>query len=69
MNIELSAQATKALINAATDRQGARVVSLNQRVVEELFNADLIGPEGGLTRRGTIVRERLVTAALDAAFN
>jgi hypothetical protein len=63
----LSEAAKQALINVGTNRQGARVEG-NFSALAELFRAGLIGHEDGLTRKGTIERERLQAAALDAAF-
>lgn len=64
---KLSAAATEALINAGTNRQGA-VAQGTSVALNELWNAGLIGPGNGLTRRGTIIREKVMTAALEAAF-
>lgn len=69
MNTELSDEAKSALVNVGTNRQGAVVSNVAVSVEAELYLAGLIGPERGLTRRGTIVRERLVRAALDSAFS
>ena len=69
MTPELSAQAQAALIGVGTNRQGATISPRTVEVVVwELTAAGLIGRDRGLTRRGTIVRERVMTAALDAAF-
>lgn len=62
----LSEAAKTALINAAA-HQGAPVVA-TQEVLAQLILAELIGFGGGLTRKGTIARERLVRAAEDKAF-
>lgn len=64
---KLSDAATTALVNTGTNRQG-EVVQGSAAVLDELFGAGLVGQGNGLTRRGTIARERLATAALEAAF-
>jgi hypothetical protein len=64
---KLSAAATEALINVGTNRQGA-VAQGTEAAMAELQRAGLIGDGFGLTRRGTIVRERVMSAALEAAF-
>lgn len=67
--IALSTEAADALIGVATNRQGATISDRTPaRVVDELFGAGLIGVGNGLTRRGTIERERLMSAQLDALF-
>lgn len=59
--MRLSRAAEKALINAGTNRQGARVDPRTpESALIELVNAGLIGPAYGLTRTGTIRRERLM---------
>lgn len=63
----LSEQAKQALIKVGSDRQGAKV-SGSDAVIAELRNQRMIGPELGLTRRGSITRERLVNQALESAF-
>ena len=65
--LDLSEDARTALINAGTNRQGAKVMA-TWPVHKELVAAGLIGDGGGLTRAGTIERERLVTEALDDLF-
>lgn len=62
----LSEAAKTALINAAA-HQGAPVVA-DLPTRGKLYLAGLVGPGDGLTRKGTIVRERLVRAAEDKAF-
>jgi hypothetical protein len=64
---KMSKQATAALINAGTNRQGA-AIKADDATLAELVKLNLIGPERGLTRKGTIERERAMNAALDAAF-
>lgn len=70
MTAMMSAEATKTLIDAGTNRQGAVVVSTATPAVvtAELIRAGLIGEGNGLTRRGTIVRQRALDAALNALF-
>lgn len=63
----MSEAATEALINAGTNRQGA-LVRCDAATQWELQDAGLIGPEYGLTRKGSIARERAVNEALDKAF-
>lgn len=63
----ISKSAQSALITAGTNRQGAKVTA-SPTVLQELMVAGLIGPGLGLTRAGTIERERLINAAL-AAFD
>lgn len=58
--------AKRALINAQ-GRQGAKTGAVGP-AMRELFQDGLIGKDGGLTRKGTIVREKLINTALDAAF-
>jgi len=56
---ELTEAAKSALISTGTSRQGATPTSpMTAEVKAELVDAGLIGPRGGLTRRGTIVRDR-----------
>lgn len=63
---KLSKQATNALINAHRS-QGSPIIA-DPNTLAELSQLGLIGTGHGLTRKGTIVRERAVNAALDAAF-
>lgn len=65
--MQMSEAAEKALINVGTNRQGA-VVSAPMMVQWELENAGIIGRGTGLTRKGTIERERIMNAELDRAF-
>lgn len=62
----MSEAAKSALINTASARQGS-AVNASREVTAELSRLGLIGDKG-LTRRGTIERERAVNAALNAAF-
>lgn len=68
MTAKLSAGAERALINTGSNRQGATIPSTTtQEVAQELRRAGLVGLMG-LTRAGTIARERLVNRVLDEAF-
>lgn len=69
--MKLSEAARTALINAASGRQGANVTESGRCTGEaayELRDAGLIGIQGGLTRKGSIERERIMNAELDRAF-
>jgi len=65
--MNLTAAAQQALINASSSRQGTKVTA-DAVVITELFDQGLVGLNDGLSTRGTIVRDRLVSAALEAAF-
>ena len=65
--MKLSEAARTALINAGTNRQGA-AVKADPVVVTELYDFGLVGLGDGLTRRGSIERERIMSAELDRAF-
>lgn len=62
-----SPEATAALINAGTNRQGVKVTG-TQAALIELRMMSLIGEGDGLTRFGAIARQRAVEAALSSAF-
>jgi hypothetical protein len=66
----LSDRARAALMNTGTNREGARVpVSRNESMLwAELTEAGLIGPGGGLTRAGSIARERHTNRVMDELF-
>lgn len=64
----MSEQVTSALIGARHRGQGAAVPTTDSNVRLDLEILGLIGPDGGLTRKGTIARERAIRAAEDAAF-
>lgn len=66
MTTNLSEAAKSALISAV-GREGAQVKA-NAVIASELAQAGLIGAQDGLTRKGTIVREKVILAALDEAF-
>lgn len=57
-----------ALINAEHAGQGALVRTLHPTVTQEMKNRGLIGESHGLTRKGTIERERLISAKMDELF-
>lgn len=65
--MEITTAAAEALINCGTNRQGTPVQA-NGWVTDELRAAGLVGPNAGLTRKGTVYRERLVDETLDKAF-
>lgn len=71
MTAKLSKAAESALVNT-TPRQGARVPGVEVRGADalhfEMRDFGLIGKDGGLTRRGLIVRERIVSDRMDEAF-
>lgn len=78
------ADATPALRNRVTDQatrtdadalrdtphqgQGARVHAADADHQKQMRRRGLVGPRGGLTRKGSIAAERLRAAALDDAF-
>lgn len=63
---ELSAEALTALMNTGTNRQGSAVpIARNSGVWAELEAAGMIRSGGGLTRAGSIARERRVNQLLD----
>lgn len=65
--MELSSKAKSALIDANHRGQGAKVTT-GIDAEWELVDGKLIGPGGGLTRAGTIARERATDALLDELF-
>ena len=66
-DMRTSPEATAALINAGTNRQGAKVRGTEAALIE-LRMMSLIGEGDGLTRFGTIARQRAVDAAMDSVF-
>lgn len=69
MTNNLTPEALAALANVGTNRQAATIPATTAPVVRlELDAAGLIGPGGGLTRRGTVVRQRHMDALLDSSF-
>lgn len=66
---QLSDAAKNALMNVGTNRIGAIVhPNLPAGVRMELYRAGFIGDSFGLTVAGSVARQRIVSAALDAAF-
>lgn len=65
--LELSPAAAAAIVNAPCSAQGATVTG-DAEIIKELREAGIIGPKDGLTRTGSIRRERIVSAWLDASF-
>ncbi len=57
-----------ALRDTANHHQGSRVHAADTDHQRQLRRSGLVGPRGGLTRRGSIAAERLRNDALDAAF-
>lgn len=64
--MNLSDEAKSALINAGSSREGTRIQAGDAQ--GDLFGAGLTGHFGGLTRKGSIERERLLAEAEDKAF-
>jgi hypothetical protein len=57
-----------ALRDTPNHHQGSRVHAADADHQRQLRRAGLVGPRGGLTRKGSIAAERLRGDALDAAF-
>jgi hypothetical protein len=66
--MELSQEAQESLINAVSGSEGSMVGVADSKAHQELHAAGLIGPKGGLTRRGARRREAIVNARLDEMF-
>ncbi len=64
--LKLSAKAEDALL-AAENRQGAKIRT-DVDTEWELIDAGLFGKKGGLTRKGTIARQRIMDTRLNEAF-
>lgn len=64
----LSEEARSALFSTRSGAQGTKVTTASLPTLEELRNKGLIGLSGGLTMRGSIVRDRIWDEDLDAAF-
>jgi hypothetical protein len=65
----LSQDAMTALMNTGTNRQGSAVpVARGSQTWEELKVAGMIRAGGGLTRAGSIVREREANRLMDQLF-
>lgn len=66
---QLSREALSALMNVGTNRQGAAVpVARGSEVWDELKAAGMIRERGGLTRAGSIVRQREADRLMDELF-
>lgn len=65
--MNMSEAAKSALINTPSGQQGAQVKG-NHKVIDELEALGLLGARNGLTRKGTIQREKAMRAAEDEAF-
>lgn len=67
---ELSDPARTALLAVPSDAEGAQVITqtTTSGVRGELRERGLIGPRGGLTRKGSILKARLDREELDALF-
>jgi hypothetical protein len=67
---ELSTGARSALINAGSSATGTEVLAagIAPAIFVELAEWGLVGPNDGLTRQGSIVRQRLIDLALESAF-
>lgn len=65
----LSDRARSALLAAKSNRQGEKIGWSSPAALSELEDAGFITRDHNLTRRGTIVREKLLSATLDAAFS
>lgn len=66
MTVKLSTGARTILLSATSSVQGAKTYPRGDTAARaELVREGLIGPEDGLTMRGTIARERAVDALLE----
>lgn len=61
-------EALAALMTTGTNRVGSQVCCPDPAVWAELKDAGLIGDGGGLTRAGSITRERHADALMDQLF-
>lgn len=64
----LSKEALSALMSTGTNRQGAVPTFMTEEVREELVAAGMLGPGGGLTRSGSIAREKEADRLMDELF-
>ncbi|HEU4752323.1 MAG TPA: hypothetical protein VFU47_04370 [Armatimonadota bacterium] len=65
----LSKEALSVLMSTGTNRQGAvPQTHVPEHVREELEAAGMLGPGGGLTRSGSIAREREADRLMDELF-
>lgn len=67
VGMTLSTEAKAALINTNTSRQGTLVQGSDAALIE-LFAADYVGMANGLTRKGSIARDRIMSAQLEMMF-
>lgn len=65
---DLTPAARTALTNAGTSRQGTRVWVTDPATLKELKDLGLIGQGWGLTRAGSIIRDRIQIEDLDRLF-
>lgn len=64
----LSREALSALMTTTSNRVGSRVYCPDPQVWAELIDAGMIRDGGGLTRRGSITRERHADRLMDELF-
>lgn len=64
----LSDEARSALFSTKSGAQGTKVTAASLPTLQELRGKGLIGLSGGLTMRGSIVRDRVWDEELDRAF-
>jgi len=65
----MSTAARAALITIGTRNYGQTTAPITASdVIAELKNLGYLGPKGGLTRKGSIKRERIMNAIFDAQF-
>lgn len=70
MTQNLSPAAQSIVINLPSSRQGATPKGKNATAaLMELQSAGILGADYGLTRTGSVYRDRLLAARLDAAFS
>jgi hypothetical protein len=68
-HMEITTAGATALVDCGTNRQGTPIPACTATEVrQELERAGLIGPGGGLTRTGTVYRQRLMDEVLEKAF-
>lgn len=61
----MDAQERAALVNVGTNRQGA---VMRDAAGQAMTDTTVTGPRGGLTRKGTVARERHLDNLLDELF-
>ena len=67
--VQLSEAAISALFTATSSTQGASLAGgWHPLVVQELREAGMVGPQGGLTRAGSIRRQRELEVLEEKAF-